>query len=126
MGEEPVFRTRVECAGTAVACVAGALWGALPSSADDGGWHCFGRDQGRNRYVEQTLRPPLRAAWRAPLTGQGGDQVTELWVVTDGDTVYAAGNFGKPDRRNAGAMLGSVWALDAATGEVRWHKPEAG
>jgi len=87
---------------------------AQPTPAKMGqDWPMFQRTPARNGVTPEAVLPPLHPAWR---TNIGGATHISSPVVAGG-TVY----IGAADDDNRG--LAGVYALDAATGTVRWHFP---
>ena len=98
--------------------VAGA---ASPSRADD--WPMHRHDPAHTGATSETLKLPFKRAW----TVKTGAQAIISSAAVVGNTVY----FGTRDKLDApdappqppqiGGGIGSLYALDAATGKTRWR-----
>ncbi len=84
---------------------------AAPRPGQD--WPMFQHDPARTALSGDDVSPPLKLAWRRTLAGT----IHVSSPVAAGGTVY----IGVADEENRGRA--GVYALDAASGEIKWHAP---
>lgn len=85
--------------------------GALAAPQPGHDWPMFRHDPDHSGLAEDSVNPPLHMSWSRPL----GAVTHVASPVVAGDTVYMTAS----DDDMTG--LAGVYALDAATGRVKWH-----